>query len=61
MRVLLGVGCRVSGVRCRVSGVGCRVSGKIELYSGSNQQLYCLVHLSLQSKARTQVMLDTRT
>ncbi|MEQ9354906.1 hypothetical protein [Coleofasciculus chthonoplastes] len=27
MKVLLGVGCRVSGVGCRVSGVGCRVSG----------------------------------
>ncbi|MEQ9237041.1 hypothetical protein [Coleofasciculus sp. E2-BRE-01] len=63
MRVLLGVGFRVSGVGFRVSGVGCRVSGVgcrekltlrlregvntstplgVELYSGSNQKLYCL-------------------
>ncbi|MEQ9482722.1 hypothetical protein [Coleofasciculus chthonoplastes] len=63
MKVLLGVGCRVSGVGCRVSGVGCREkltlrlregvnterSRGVELYSGSHQKLYCLFILTLKS------------
>jgi hypothetical protein len=48
LKVLLGVGCRVSGVGCREK-LTLRLREGVKLYSGSHQKLYCLFILTLKS------------